>query len=500
MHNISMLCLSFMLPIIIIAGTCMTDLDYRLGNSKYSDSSITDEESFHGPNSAKLSVAKEGNYVRATIYMDKPMSLEDLDSLNMRINPLSGDGKIQIEIYLDGDGDSSYDSKSPRDARLLTDEMSFSEMGIRPDQWSEIDGSGLSYKKYKDKSFGGKNLDECRNQLGDRMVVKIYITIYKDPSVDKTTAYLDYLNIGDQIISFEPFEKDELKKAPKSISPGSQITYTITYGNNFLEPLDVVIREIYDSRTVFVSADPLPDAGTNNVWTIRDLPPGVHGQIKIKVRTIKIYCKADIDSKVSGEGFASSRGLLSTDLSSYAVTNRVFVSSDKFDLTASASTAIKPVQGSIIAFREHGSGLYSSEEQLGYSASRIFVFRDTNASKSQITTNTSSALLSGLFTSDWYASSLCENKVGDMMLSESYDEGKYLDLNSRAYLGKTSSYFETASNFSGAAEHTSRWQGIVRSERLLGNFTTTSNARAKSDSSRVRTTDDVLECCPDDLQ
>jgi hypothetical protein len=497
MHNISILCLSILLPIMIIAGTCMTDLDYRLGNSKYTDSSITDEESFHGPNSAKLSVDKEGNYVRAIVYMDKPMSLEDLDSLNMRINPLSGDGKVQIEIYLDGDGDSSYDSDSQRDARLLTNEKSFSEMGMEPNQWSEIDGSGLSYEKYKDKGFGSKSLDECINQLGDRMVVKIYITIYKDPSVDKTTAYLDYLNIGDQIISFEPFERDQPKKAPKSISPGSQITYTITYGNNFLEPLDVVIREIYDPRTVFVSADPMPDAGTNNIWTIRDLPPGVHGQIEIKVRTVKIYCKADIDSKVSGEGFASSRGLLSTDLSSYAVTNTVTISSDRFDLTASASTAIKPVAGSIIAFREHGSGQYSADEQLSYSASRIFVFRDTNASKSQITASTS-PLVNISFTDDWYASSLCENRAGDMMLSERYAQGKYLDLDSRAYLGKTSSYFETSSNFSGAEDHNSRWQGIVRSESLLGNFTTTSSARTKSDSSRTRTSDNALECCPDD--
>lgn len=500
MCNPSMWYMLFLLLMVIMPGACTTDMDYRLGNSKYSDSSITEEESFHGDSSARLSVNEKGNYVRTIIYMNGPMPIEGLDSLSMWIDPVSGDGKVQIEIFLDGDGDASYDSDSSKDARLITAEEPFSEMGLYPLQWNELDGRGLSYEMYKDEDFGSKNLDECRKMLGGRMVVKVYITVYKDPRVDKTVAYLDYMKIGDQVISFEPLEKEDIKKAPKSASPGGEITYTITYGNNFLEPLNLLVRESYDPRTVFVSADPMPDAGTNNVWTIRDLPPGKHGQIKVKMRTIRLDCKANIDGRVSGIGYSASRGLLSTDLSGYTVTNSVALSSDKFSLTASASTKIRPVEGSVISFREHGSGLYSCEEQLGYSSSRIFVFRDTNASKFHFATNTSPALVNGIFGSDWYASSLCENWAGDMMHSERYAEGRYLDLDSRAYLGKTSSYFETEAGFSGRAEHISRWADIVYDERFAGDFIINSNSRMRSDRKTARTADDGLECCPENVQ
>lgn len=499
MCNSSMRYMPFLLLIVIMQGACTTDMDYRLGNSKYSDSSITEEESFHGASSARISVDENGNYVRTIIYMNGPMPIEDLDSLSMWIDPVSGDGKVQIEIFLDGDGDASYDSDSSKDARLTTAEEPFSEIGLHPLQWNELDGMDLSYERYKDEDFGSKNLDECRKALGGRIVVKVYITVYKDPGVDKTVAYIDYVKIGDQVISFEPLEKEEIKKAPKSASPGSEITYTITYGNNFLEPLDLLVRESYDPRTVFVSADPMPDAGTNNVWTIHDLPPGKHGQIKVKVRSIRMDCKADINGRVSGRGYSASRGHLSTDLSSYTVTNTVAVSSDKFSLAASASTKIRPVEGSIIDFKEHGSGFYSCEERLSYSPSRIFVFRDTNASKSHFATNTSPALVNEIFGSDWYASLLCENRADDMMHSERYAEGRYLDLDSHAYLGKTSSYFETAASFSGRAEQTSRWGDIVYDERFAGEFTINSNSRMRSDRKTARTTDNGLECCPENV-
>lgn len=482
-----------------ILGSSMTDLDYRLSNAKYSDSSITDDESFHGTSSAMLSVKNAGSYARIMIYLDKPIPIEDLDIISLQMDPILGDGNVQIEIFLDGDGDDAYSTDSSNDARLRTIKEPWSNMGIKADQWNELDGTEMTYEKYGDKDFGSRSFGDSRKALSGKMVIGFYITIYKDSSVDTTAAYIDYIKIGDRILSFEPLEEELPKSAPKSASPGSEITYTITYGNNFLQPLDLVIRESYDPKTIFVSADPAPDEGTNNIWTVRDLPPGKHGQIKIKVRTERLACDADIGGRVSGSGYASSSGRLSTDLSGYTVTNSVDFLSSRFNLTASASTLIRPVEGSVIAFREHGSGLYSAVEEIGYSAARIFAFRKFNASQSSYETNTSPALLSGLFKRSWYASCLCEDRANGMMLSEAYAEGRYLDLDSRAYLSKKSSYFETASSFSGLAEYDSRLNGAVSIERFAGNFSTTSKTRVKSErtSKSNNSEADLLECCPE---
>ncbi len=490
MRGPSMLYLISLLLSLIVVGSCMTDLDYRLSKTKDSDSAITSEESFHGDVSARLSVKNAGNYARIMIYMDEPIPIEELDSLSMQVDPISGDGDAQIEIFLDGDGDDSYNSGDSNDVRLRTIKKSWSETGIQPGEWSELDGTDLSYEKYGDDSFGTKSFEDCRKALSGKTAVRMYITVYKDSAVNTTTAYIDYLKIGDQIISFEPLERELAKSAPKSASPGSEMTYTITYGNNFLEPLNLQIRENYDPRTLFVSADPVPDEGTNNIWTIRDLPPGEHGQIRVLVRTGKISCKADIKGTVSGIGYASSNGRLSTDLIGFTVTNSVDIVSSKFNITASASTLIRSIEGSTIAFREHGSGYYSSEEQLSYSATRVYAFRDINASRSYYETNTSPSLLSGLFNRSWYASVLCEDKAKDMMMSEAYAEGMYLDLDSQAYLSKKSSYFDATSSFSGFSKHTLRLENNVYVERFVGNFTTTNNARAKSDTTSESSDDD----------
>jgi hypothetical protein len=183
----------------------------------------------------------------------------------MWINPQAGEGKIQLELFLDGDDDKSYDSDSLGDVRLRSIRKAWSEIDISSAQWNELDAFDLYYEKYGDKIFGIDSLERCQSRLRGENIVRIYLTLYKEAKVSKTYAFIDYLKIGDQILSFEPLEIEEIKDAPHSVSPGSEITYTITYGNNLLEPVDFVVREQYDSRTFFVRAVPAPDFGTTNV-------------------------------------------------------------------------------------------------------------------------------------------------------------------------------------------------------------------------------------------
>src|SRR5690606_28414103 len=106
------------------------------------------------------------------------------------------------------------------------------------------------------------SLDALKQALGQVNIDKIWITLTRKSDSD-TIAFFDYINIGGDIISFEPLEDEDIKDGPSSASAGGLITYTITYGNNMLEPVDVVVIDNYDPATIFISADPPPDPGTH---------------------------------------------------------------------------------------------------------------------------------------------------------------------------------------------------------------------------------------------
>jgi hypothetical protein len=494
--------LIFLLILIIFSQTwifnayCLTNLDYHLSKSKYAEASLSDQMGFHGPNSASLSVVNKGTYSRVSIYLDDPMPLEELDLLSMWINPQLGNGKIQLDLLLDGDGSDSYDSKSSQDARVRSISRSWSDLGMSHSQWNELDGFDLDFEKYGDKSVPTGNLENFRSRMKGLGVVRIYITLYKDPTIPETAAFIDYIKIGDEIISFEPLEEEDIKDGPTTATPGGQITYTITYGNNQMQPTDLVVSEEYDSRTVFIDASPEPDAGANNIWTFRNLPPGSHGQIKVIMRTVKPAVKANIDSNVRGLGLTSTRGIISTNFDGYPVTNSVKILAGEFNFTDSVTTIIKPIVGSSLVFGEHGSGSYQAEELLDYNSVSISAKRDISASMSPCRVNLSRHSIP--LEESWSAGILAENDYRDLVWSDRYFEASLFNLSYKTSLGKTLSYLETSGQVSGIADRSFKWPGGVTDLRLDGNFTLQSNARWKKASSSPSSlpSKDELECCP----
>ncbi len=491
-------CLASVILSLTLIGAGLTDLDYNLGRSKHGSSFVSDDESFHGSSSALLSVDENGSYIRISVYLDEPLALDEMDRLSMWISPKVGDGAAQIDLFLDGDGDGSYDSHSAQDARLRSLKESWSGIGMIPQEWNELDCFDIAYEEYG-KGSGGQSLDAHRERLGNKRVTRLYITLYKDKSVPKTSAYFDYIKVGDQILSFEPLEQEEIKDGPKSVSPGGTITYVITYGNNLLEPVDLMVVESYDPTTTFIEAFPSPDRGTNNIWTIRNLPPGKHGQIIVKVSASKPTCKADLRGEVSGLGYTAVSGMLSTDFDSYQVSNTVTLSSDKFNITATAATAVRSIEGSVVTYNDHGPGSYGSREQLVYSPTRISVFRDVNAVGSTISANISTSNASDrsvLFSGDLHARGLCENRVRDLLWKESYS-GDILNISRRAQLSKTASFFETSARFTGTADCDFKWSDGISSSQLAGNLSFTRKAMAKYYSRRSSQSYDGLGCCPE---
>jgi len=66
---------------------------------------------------------------------------------------------------------------------------------------------------------------------------------------------------------------------------GEDLFYFINYSNFGTAPAeDVVITETYDDRVTFLSANPAPRPGTNNVWEFGDLLVGQGGSITVRVR------------------------------------------------------------------------------------------------------------------------------------------------------------------------------------------------------------------------
>jgi len=155
--------------------------------------------------------------------LQKHLPLDELDSLSLWVNPQSGSAAIQVDIYLDGDGDGKYSSKSAEDARITSVARSWSDLQMSYDEWNELDGFDLDYLVYKDSSRTARGLDSLQNEMGEKKVIRIYITVTgKDASASAaspTSVYIDYVMIGGDVISFEPLEEEELKDGPSSAAP-----------------------------------------------------------------------------------------------------------------------------------------------------------------------------------------------------------------------------------------------------------------------------------------
>ena len=210
------------------------------------------------------------------------------------------------------------------------------------------------------------------------------------------------------------------KSAPTSVAPGGTITYTIKYAN--LGPValtKVTITENYPEGVTFISADPAPDAGTNNMWTIGTLPAGSSGQIIIKV---KVPDSRDLSftetGSVTGEGFVMVSKDLSTEQKPYRLKNVVTISCAETDpVTASASTTVSGVPGTSLEITEHGSGIYESEEILNFGTKNksIRLQKSTEAEYQPTSFNFSDGF-SVVFTNMWMQDICSKNMVlGDAM-------------------------------------------------------------------------------------
>lgn len=460
--------------LLVGAAGAITDADYSITRSKNSAAEISGM-GYHGTHSARLSVYPGGSSKSVPVTIS-PTRIDALDTLNLWLHPASNRGSIELEVMLDGDGDGKSSTSDPDDASILIGMASWGDgrwldTGGNSNGWREFDASesSLSIKsRDSQKSRKGITWSEAQEILRGMDVVKVYIRLRGATKYEGVSCYVDYIRIAGEVISFEPMERDPIKKAKQSsISPGSTITYTITYGNNLEVPSDIVIREFYDQRTLFLEAYPPPDPGTTNVWTIRGLGPGEHGKITVKVKTLKGSCTAGIDGSVVGVGYASVYRRLSTEREAYYVTNSVHIAGGGLNRSASATTKVRSQSGFVLEFAEHGSGSYASHENTDYSATSIVFRSESLANRSAVTLNLSMRAVD--YNSTWGLSWSCENQKLKSYMRERY-YGDFINLSSTGIMRSTRSTFESAGSIDGIADLRYMSGGSEVGTRLYGSF------------------------------
>ncbi|MHC1631116.1 MAG: hypothetical protein ACXQT4_02300 [Methanotrichaceae archaeon] len=443
-------------------------IDYYLGS--HNDPSR--EDSFHGAYSAKLAYGENKHYIR--IDLEEPLPFEDLDEFTMQILPLTENGKIGIDLYLDGNGDGKWKSGCDKDVKLYARINSWVKNDCPTNQWTKLGVFDLNYKKSYHTNLGTKSLTNWQEESPDNLnLVKIYIRLY---SLGCGICLIDYLKIADYTLSFEPFEDSKMKKGkPSKVSPGGKITYTITYGNDNLNKTftNLKVVEHYDPRTTFISADPQPDSGTNNVWTIGTVSPGRYGQIKIVMKARKQNFDADINGRVSGSGCVSVRRKFSTERNGHVITNKATISCDQFNQDAIVKTVMKPIIETSVTFVERGSGDYSSSEDLTYRSYKMIMEQKFKGNQFATAVNLSTRCPL-VYNTSWYASHVCENQKRRSLLSERFLQGDRMNCSSSAEVRSTRMVMESESNFSGLAVYevgsdTKRRRAILMNI-LHGNF------------------------------
>ncbi|MGC9515949.1 hypothetical protein, partial [Methanocrinis sp.] len=227
--------------------------------------------------------------------------------------------------------------------------------------------------------------------------------------------------------------------------------YTITYGNDLMVPLtNLVIVEEYDPRMSLLSADPPPDPGTKNVWTIGTLLPGEYGRIVLVMKMKKQNFVADLDGRVSGNGFVSMRRRFATGRSPHLIINQVRISCDQFERTGRVETPVRPIVGTVLSFTEHGAGSYESEEVLSYRTTRMKMNREFDAVQAPAVLNLSMGRTLG-YNSSWHASHTCMDEKRGSIIREQYLYADRLNCTGSAEVRSTRLILGSESNFSGMA-------------------------------------------------
>ncbi|NOR77251.1 MAG: DUF11 domain-containing protein, partial [Methanophagales archaeon] len=281
---------------------------------------------------------------------------------------------------------------------------------------------------------------------------------------DSDTATVTVMNVSISI---------DKSCSPTTVAPGGLVTYTIKCSNSGVANLtNVTITEDYPEGLTFISADPAPDPGTNNMWTIGLLPVGEFRTITIKV---KVPDSRDISftetGSVTGEGFVMVSKELSTEQDPYTLKNVVTIECAETDpVTASAFTTVSG-PGTSLEITECGSGNYKSEEILNLATKNksIDLQKSTEAEYQPTSFNFSDSF-SVVFTTRWMQDICSKNMVLGDVMHKKIKDATYIKDDTKTEMGAYGTSMEFDSSFYGAAHIGTVSKDVTTSEDYIGEF------------------------------
>ncbi|HOO53398.1 MAG TPA: NosD domain-containing protein [Methanothrix sp.] len=235
----------------------------------------------------------------------------------------------------------------------------------------------------------------------------------------------------------------------KKANRGEELTYTIRICNDAdLTAKDVVVEDVFDRTVEFISASPMPDP--DGFWRFDEIPGKTCVEIVLVVRVPKQDLEFDMGSDVSGQGFVNVANDYSTTLQPYSITNRVKVTSVGCIVTDSETVSVSADLGTELSTREHGSGLYDSDELLRLRTENKSISMDKDVAA------TYGATAVGIYnnrtvnySSRWTEEARAKNRITGASMSESYRYAISIDRESNLLIDKNGSTMTIDSEFEG---------------------------------------------------
>jgi uncharacterized repeat protein (TIGR01451 family) len=237
----------------------------------------------------------------------------------------------------------------------------------------------------------------------------------------------------------------------KAVRRGEEVSYIITVCNNGGESAtNVTVRDVFASAVEFISA--WPETAQDGVWHFPALAPGQCVQMGLTVRLPRTDVLYQSQQSVTGQGFVRSYRDYSTRRPDGLLTNRVYVSSDQMQLSATANVKILAEEGTELSLREHGSGDYENQEDLRFLTTNksIRLERSVKASYHPAT-----LLLQGSGSQNvsclWHEVARARNSITNTSFEESYRYSANLESESLFDLDENGSLMQIKSDFQGLA-------------------------------------------------
>ena len=244
----------------------------------------------------------------------------------------------------------------------------------------------------------------------------------------------------------------EVTKKPlqKAVRRGEEVDYIITVCNRGGQPAtNITVRDVFDTPVELLSV--WPEMAEDGAWHFSYLAPGECLEMGLKVRVPRIDVEYHSSQNVSGHGFMRSFRDYSTSRPAAALVNRVHVTSDQMQLSASASVQILAEAGTELSLREHGSGEYQCREKLDFLTANKSIRLERSIRAESHPENSSLAGMDRRISSPWHEDVRAKNGITNTTFRESYRYSSRVGIESRFDLDENQSLMKVNSSLDGLA-------------------------------------------------